>query len=529
MILTLADVWNALSQYPWPSAWPNPTLGSVVIDSRQAGPHSLFVAFRGEHVDGHTYVAHAFSRGADAALVERPPAGIAQALDTRLPPSASSIADMTSFSSSTEAPLRPGLSLCLLVDNTLRALQRVAAAWRTRFPGVRVVGVTGSVGKTTSKELIAAVLSQRYTTLKNIGNLNNEIGLPLTLLQLDSRHERVVLEMGMYDLGEIAQLCQIAKPHIGVVTNVGPVHLERLGAIERIAQAKAELVTALPADGVAVLNADDPLVDAMASQAQAQRAFGLSSQARIDARIFRYGLFADCDLWADEIMSEGLDGIRFRFHYRGRFAGQGESSVHVRVPLLGRHSVHTALRAASVGLVEGLSWEEIVSGLQDPTVQLRLVVAPGLNGATLIDDTYNASPASSLAALNLLADLDVNGGRRIAVLGDMLELGSYEEIGHRKVGARAAGVVHHLVTVGKRARWIADEAQSAGLPRARIEAVEDAQTAIAHLRLLIGPGDMVLVKGSRATGLDQIVMALTLPRSARSAADASQISFPKGA
>ena len=226
----------------------------------------------------------------------------------------------------------------------------------------------------------------------------------------------------MYDVGEIAPLCHIAPPQVGVVTNVGPVHLERLGRIERIAQAKAELVQALPADGVAVLNLDDARVAAMASQTQ--------------ARIFWYGLSPDADLWADEIQGEGLDGIRFRFHWQSEV-------LHVRVPLLGRHSVHTALRAAAVGLVEGLSWEEIVRGLQQLDVQLRLITARGLNGATVLDDTYNASPASTMAALNLLADLTVQNGRRIAVLGDMLELGSYEEEGHRKVGARAADVVEH--------------------------------------------------------------------------------------
>jgi UDP-N-acetylmuramoyl-tripeptide--D-alanyl-D-alanine ligase len=299
--------------------------------------------------------------------------------------------------------------------------------------------------------------------------------------------------MGMYDLGEITRLCVIARPDVGVITNVGPVHLERLGTMERIAAAKAELAAALPPDGVAVLNADDPLVAAMATQTM--------------AHVFTYGLTAGADLWADDIASEGMDGIRFRFHY-------GTEVVHVRVPLLGRHSVHTALRAAAVGILEGLSWEEIVSGLQETRAQLRLVVVRGLREATLLDDTYNASPSSSLAALNLLADLDVNDGRRVAVLGDMLELGSYEEQGHRLVGARAADVVNYLVTVGPRARWIADEAVAAGLSLHQVEALETVEEAIARLRLLLGPGDIVLVKGSRSARLDQIVTALSLPKGA---------------
>ncbi len=293
-------------------------------------------------------------------------------------------------------------------------------------------------------------------------------------------------------MGEIAHLCRIAQPHVGVVTNVGPVHLERLGTIERIAQAKAELVQALPAGGVAVLNADDPLVAAMASHSQ--------------ARVFWYGLSPHADLWADEIEGEGLDGIRFRFHYQG-------DVLHVRVPLLGRHSVHTALRAAAVGLIEGLSWEEIVRGLQQLDVQLRLLAARGLNGATLLDDTYNASPASTMAALNLLADLPVVNGRRIAVLGDMLELGSYEEEGHRKVGVRAADVVDYLITVGLRARLIAEEALAAGLAPAKVLALDSAEPALAKLRSIMGPGDVVLVKGSRAVRMDEIATALTDVRS----------------
>jgi UDP-N-acetylmuramoyl-tripeptide--D-alanyl-D-alanine ligase len=456
------------------AAQPPGSLSSVVIDSRQAGPGSLFVALPGEHTDGHAYVAHAFSRGAAAALVGRP-------VD------APGVLVVDARQHAVLPPLPAGEPVCILVDDPLLAMQRLAAAWRARFTP-RVMGITGSVGKTTTKEITAAVLSQRFVTLRNRGNLNNEIGLPMTVLELDERHQRVVLEMGMYDVGEIARLCRIASPQIGIVTNVGPVHLERLGTIERIAQAKAELVEALPADGVAILNADDPLVMAMSGQTRAQ--------------IFWYGLSPNADLWADEIEGEGLEGIRFRFHYHGE-------TVHVRVPLLGRHSVHTALRATAAGLVEGLSWEEIVRGMQRLDVQLRLIASRGLNGATLLDDTYNASPASTMAALNLLADLPVQNGRRIAVLGDMLELGSYEEEGHRKVGVRAADVVDLLVTVGRRAQLIAEEARAAGLHPGKVLALDDAEAALAVLRSIMGPGDVVLVKGSRAVHMDEIATALT--------------------
>ncbi|MEJ5198858.1 MAG: UDP-N-acetylmuramoyl-tripeptide--D-alanyl-D-alanine ligase, partial [Anaerolineae bacterium] len=437
---------------------------------------------RGEKTDGHLYLADAFARGASAALVEP------KALEMKLH-AAAILPDGTVRRP--EGVERGGPYL-FIVDDTVAGLQKLAGWWRSRMPAV-AIGVTGSVGKTTTKEIIANVLAQRFVTLRSEGNLNNEIGLPLTLLKLRPEHERVVLEMGMYALGEIANLCRLARPRIGVVTNVGPTHLERLGTIERIAQAKSELVQALPPaaeGGVAILNADDPLVSAMAG--------------RTAARVFTYGLDDTSDLWADEIQSEGLEGIRFRFHY-------GREVLHVHLPLLGRHSVHTALRGAAVGLVEGLSWSEIIKGLQQQRGQLRLMVVPGLRGSMLIDDTYNASPASMLAALNLLDDICNDTHRAIAVLGDMLELGSYEEAGHRLVGGRAGQVADKLITVGQRARWIADEALAVGMPRANIYTTADKNDAIAILLGLLREGDVVLIKGSRALAMEAIVDALAQP------------------
>jgi len=474
---TLSVIWATLCHQTPPDWLPDQVLSGFVIDSREAAEGSCFFALRGEHRDGHEFVMDALTRGALAVIVghidadEAAGAGISlRVVDTANPPSAG------------EAP-PPGTRWAFLVENTLQALHRLAAEWRSRFDP-RVVGITGSVGKSTSKEMIAAVLRQRYLTLKSPGNLNNEIGLPLTLLELRGAHQRAVLELGMYQVGEIAELAAIAQPQVGVITNVGPSHLERLGTIERVAEAKAELVRALPAGGVAVLNGDDPLVRPMS--------------ALTPARSFLYGLTPDCDLWASEIASEGLEGIRFRFH-------SGEDVIHVKVPLLGRHSVHTALRAAAVGLIEGLSWEEIISGLRDVSGQLRLLAAPGVGGATIIDDTYNASPASTIAALNLLEDLD---GRRIAVLGDMLELGSFEEPGHRMVGCRAASVVQHLVAIGRRARWIAEEAIACGLRPESVLVAEDNDAAAAHLRQVLGQGDIVLIKGSRGMQMEHLVSAL---------------------
>lgn len=444
-----------------------PAVTTAVVDSRQVTPGSIFFAFDGEKVDGHDFVADAFRKGAVAAVVERPLPGDHLTIDAR----------------AGQLPETLNAPMMLVVDNTLAALQQAAKAWRQRF-SARVVGITGSVGKTSTKELMHTVLSRRYRTLKSQGNYNNEIGLPLTLLRLQRHHQRAVLEMGMYVQGEIALLCDLAQPHIGVVTMIGPVHLERMGTMAAIVAAKQELVEALPADGVAILNRDDELVMSMAGHTA--------------ARVFTYGLDSRADLWADNIHSMGLEGVRFTLHHK-------QEALSVQVPLLGRHNVHTALRSTAVGLVDGMSWAEIVAGLSQTTAQLRLVAVPGPDGSIIIDDTYNASPDSMMAALNLLQDLD---GRRLAVLGDMLELGHVEERSHRLVGRRAADVAHTLIAVGQRGRWIGEEALAVGMSPDRVAIVDDVATAVSALRQHIQPNDVILVKASWGMRLDRIVAAL---------------------
>jgi UDP-N-acetylmuramoyl-tripeptide--D-alanyl-D-alanine ligase len=467
-MLTLADILEALTGFRPERA--NQVITEAVIDSRKVIPGSMFVALPGERVDGHDFVESAFQRGASLALIQREPSQPVDVVDLR-------------------GDIKPqGLSLpetpyCILVPDALQALQRIAYFWRRKL-NLRVIGITGSVGKSTTKELVAEVLEQRYSTLKNPGNLNNEIGLPISLLMLSEGHRAAVLEMGFYVPGEIAMLCDMALPQVGVITNVGTVHAERAGSQEAIARGKAELVESLPADGVAILNYDDPWVREMASKTR--------------AKVFFYGLDPRADLWADEVTGLGLEGIRFRLHY-------GNETLHVRVPLIGRHSVHTALRAAAVGLAEGLSWEEVIRGLRSGHSQLRLVAVRTENGALLLDDTYNASPESTLAALNLLDELD---GRKIAVLGDMLELGPYEVRGHEMVGVRAAEVVDELVTVGELGRIIAVSALKSGLPESAITLLATTQEAIRHLEPYLQKEDVVLVKGSRGMRMDRIVAAL---------------------
>ena len=482
-MLTLADILEALSSVR--PNWATQVITEADIDSRHVIPGSMFIALPGEHTDGHSYIEEAFARGAIVALVQRP-IKLEQTPEKPL-----YILDFRKLEAGREqlnqikGDVSPDSRFCILVVDSLKAMQQVAYFWRRRLD-LKVIGITGSVGKSTTKELVAEVLNQRYRTLKNPGNLNNEIGLPLTLLSLSEGHERAVLEMGFYVSGEIAFLCDLALPQIGIVTNIGPVHAERAGSMEAIAHGKAELVQSLPAapDGIAILNIDDPLVREMASQTRAQ--------------VFFYGLDPKADIWADDVEGLGLEGIRFQLHYRGEV-------LHIRVPMIGRHSVHTVLRAAAVGLVDGLTWQEIVRGLRSASVQLRLVAVRTAKGALILDDTYNASPQSNMAALNLLEELE---GRKVAVLGDMLELGRYSWQGHEMVGVRAAEVVDELVCVGELSTIIADAAKEAGLPEERITLLENSQQVIDYLQARLSSGDVVLIKGSRGMHMDNIVAEL---------------------
>ena len=469
-MLTVADIIEALRGFK--PEWADQEITAAVADSRLAEAGCLFVALPGEHHDGHNFIGQAFEKGARLALVQNDLSDRFPQLDLRGDSSVQPLED-------------PEAALCLRVDDSLAALQKVARSWRRKLD-LKVIGVTGSVGKSTTKELVAEVLSQRYRTLKNQGNLNNEIGLTLTLLSLNEAHERAVLEMGFYVPGEIAFLCDLALPKIGVITNIGTVHAERAGTQEDIARGKSELVQALPAapEGVAILNYDDQRVRKMAEVTK--------------ARVLFYGLDPEAELWADGVDGLGLEGVRFRLHYHGE-------TIYLRIPLIGRHSVHAALRAAAVGLADGLTWQEIVEGLRSGRSQLRLMTVRTEVGALILDDSYNASPESMLAALNLLEELD---GRKVAVLGDMLELGIYEQEGHEMVGVRAAQVADLLITVGERAQMIASAAELAGFPQDANLAMTDVPQVIDYLKDHLEQGDVVLVKGSHGMRMERIVNAL---------------------
>jgi UDP-N-acetylmuramoyl-tripeptide--D-alanyl-D-alanine ligase len=448
----------------------------VTIDSRQCSQGSLFVALQGEKQDGHEYIHAALRQGCRGAL----------ARSDRTPSAARSVPGHVyewdgrgwKHSGDGQTP-----AILVLVPDSLEALQKLGALQRSRFTPT-VVAITGSVGKSSTKELVAAVLAIKFDVLKSPKSYNNEIGLPLTLLELGAEHEVVILEMGTYGPGEITLLTEIAHPHIGIVTNVSHSHLERMGTLETIAQAKAELPAALPPNGLAVLNGDEALIRHMAAVTK--------------AAVWFYGQSEGCDLRASEVRSHGLEGISFRIEPNGE-------RRRLRSCLPGRHSVYAALAAASVGRHLGMAWDEIEAGLLDPSAQLRLLHVPGLRGATLLDDTYNASPVSCRAALELLSGLP---GRKIAVLGDMLELGSLEEQGHRQVGEWAAEVVQLLYLLGKRARWIGQAALARGMPPGRVHFCDSRDEVVTQLKEVLGRQDTVLVKGSRGLEMEHIIAAL---------------------
>ena len=443
------------------TADPNLLFSTVIHDSRLVAPGDLFVALRGEQQDGHRFIETARKAGAAGALVDSTWIGRQQPDD--------------------------GDFVYVVVPNTLEALHRLATYWRGLF-NIRMVGITGSIGKSSTKEIVAAVAAARFDVLKSVGSYNNEVGLPVSVLRLTPDTDVAVLEMGgAYRFGEISELAEIAKPDIGVVTNVTHSHLSRMGSLEAIAQTKVELVRALPEDGLALLNADDPRVAAMSADA--------------GCRVVTYGLDEGSDLQAVDVSSLGGDGIEFTLV-------RGNRTDRVHVPLLGRHSVHMTLAGIGVGFELGMDLPDIIRGFNAPSVQLRLILTPAINGATILDDHYNANPASSNAALTLLSELDAT--RRIAVFGDMLEMGEFEEEAHRIVGRRVAETADGLLTVGDRARYMHDEFTRVA-PGALAQHFDTKEDLTAALREVMGEGDLVLIKGSRGVQMETVIDQLRLP------------------
>jgi UDP-N-acetylmuramoyl-tripeptide--D-alanyl-D-alanine ligase len=438
----------------------------VHADSRSVRAGDLFVALAGERFDGHEFVAAALAAGAAGAVVRR----------DFVPPRA-------------PAADRAGRGPVLLgVADPLRAYQDLAAAYRGRFE-LPLVAVTGSNGKTTTKEMVTSVLGQRWRTLKTDGNLNNRIGVPQTLFRLAARHEAAVIEMGVDDMGQTTRLCEIVRPTLGLITNIGPDHLEFFGSMDRSAESKAELLAELPADGAAILNADD-------------RYFGLFV-ARTRCRVVSFGLAAVADVRAEDIAPHGRDGAQFRLVLPGRAR---RPLARIRAP--GEHNVQNALAASAVGVALGLPAAAIVAGLARFRPAAMRSQVEHRHGVRIINDCYNANPASMRAAVRLLAETP-SEGRRIAVLGDMLELGPTTAELHGEVGEYvAAQGIDVLLTCGPLARELAGGARAAGLGALRIGEFVDAAAAAAGLLEVVRAGDVVLVKGSRGVRLERVVQAL---------------------
>ena len=457
--MKVSELYDLVSSHLVEAVGPEPDhlpLPPIRPDSRQVRPGEGFLALRGGRVHGAEFIADALTRGARLILTDR-----------------ISAADR-------DLARKVGAQIWVL-DDPLTAVQDAARTWRGRL-GVTVVGITGSVGKTTTKEAVAAVLAERYRVLKSPGNLNTEVGLPLTLLSLGPEHQVAVLEMGMYQAGDIAFLCGIARPQLGVVTAVGPSHLERLGSLEAIANAKAELVEYLPESGVAVLNGDDPVVSAF--------------DARTRARVVKFGWVRPADVAATDVRMGGLLGTDLRVR-------AGGECRRLRLGLAGRPGLYAALAAVAVGRVFGLDWVEVERGLLKVSVDQRLAVLPGVGGRRVVDDSYNSSPASLAGALEFLGQLP---GRKLAILGDMLELGPMEAEAHREAGRLAARVLDVLIAVGPRAALMADAAREAGL--GAVYQTSDPAEAAAVARAQSGPGDWVLVKASRGLRLERAVQLL---------------------
>lgn len=423
------------------------TFSSVSTDTRTIGAESLFVALTGDTFDGHDFLAQAKDKGAIGALVKK-----GKAVD--------------------------GL-ICIEVESPLLGYQQLANYHRRRFD-IPVVAVTGSSGKTTTKEMVAAVLATKFNVLKTEKNFNNEIGLPKTLLQLTEEHEVCVVEMGMRGLGQIDELARIAEPTVGIVTNVGNSHIELLGSRENIGKAKAELIQHIPADGVAILNEDDDIVREMASLTKGKTIYyGIKEKATISGFNLRYK----------------KDGIKFTCRCF-------DEVFDVFLPMIGEHNVYDALAAIGAGRALGVSSQRIAKGLghfSGMPMRQEIISFPDI---VVLNDAYNANPASMAESIKALGQLD--GKRKIAMLGDMLELGGFTEESHREIGRLLVEEGYSEVyTFGEAARFIALEAKSAGLKAAYVcsSHLDMANLYFDHRK----KGDVILVKGSRGLRMERVV------------------------
>ncbi len=430
---------------------PDRVFSGVTTDSRKVAAGNLFIPLIGEKFDGHDYIEQCCNNGAAVCLTQKP------------------------------VPEKQGCT-AILVGDTAKALRDLAAWHRNKYD-IPVVGITGSVGKTSTKDMMACVLSKKYEVLKTQGNFNNEIGLPLTLLNLEARHEAAVIEMGMSGFGEISRLTAVAQPQIAVITNIGVSHIEKLGSQRGILRAKLEILEGLKPGGAVVLNGDDPLLR--------------EQSGKLGFKTIYYGMEQSSDYTAGAYKSLGEAGTCFNISLEGR-------EYVVKVPVPGIHNVYNALAAIAVGIEMNIPMDTIIDGIggYSPGNMRQNIIT--YNGMKIINDAYNASPQSVQASINVLEEL-ASGSRSIAVLGDMLEMGTMSEELHYSVGSFIKDKkLDYLVTVGMDSENISRAVTDSGNKSIKTRHFADTAQALEYILGIIGRGDYILIKGSRGMKMEQI-------------------------
>jgi len=440
---------------------PDISIAGISTDSREILPGGIFFALRGDKFDGHDFVHTVVAKGASCIVVDR----------------------------RHEIKLPPGIDTAMIVvEDTLTALGDMASWWRHQFD-VRVAGITGSAGKTTTKEMTAHILALSSETLKNKGNLNNLIGLPLTVFQLENKTAKMVLEMGMNRPGEIGRLTGIADPDVGLITNIGRAHLEGLGDMEGVARAKTELLERMSPQGKVILNGDDDLL--------------MKASSRFKREVTTFGLKAENDVRADGVKGLGKDGTSFVLHFRG-------DSMEVTIRLPGLHNLYNALAAASIALSMNEPLANIAVGLNRyDGLKGRFKSVSLAKDIILIDDTYNSNPSSLRASLNSAKDMAGGGKRLIVGLGEMLELGDETVQAHLEAGGMVADTgASWFFAMGDHAAEMKNGAIKKGLDRERVFKVETHDEMIKGIEAVLEPGDVIFLKGSRRIGLDSVARGL---------------------
>ncbi|MBC7765955.1 MAG: UDP-N-acetylmuramoyl-tripeptide--D-alanyl-D-alanine ligase [Hyphomonadaceae bacterium] len=432
----------------------NGEISAICTDSRKIEKGMFFVPLCGVRFDGHDYITQCFEQGAVGCVTDR-----------EIPAYANGVA--------------------ILVRDTTKALGDIARSYHAKL-ATPIVAITGSVGKTTTKEMIAAVLAEKFNTLKTQGNFNNEIGMPLTLLKLEPTHEMAVVEMGMSGMGEIERMAKIAQPSIGVITNIGMSHIEKLGSQQNILKAKLELFTDFQADNIAILNADDLML--------------YGQRGRLPCKTVYYGIYNHvADIRAENIRYEGENGTTFEVTWQGK-------AYLVKIGQPGEHNVYNALAAIAVGVCVNIEMTKIIEGLTQYIPEKMRMQIYEVNGIKFIDDCYNASIASMRAALGVLGDMQ--GVRKVAILGDMLEMGGFSQKAHQEVGEVVARKgVDLLIATGWDAQFMTQSAIKNGLKPEQAHYFSDKAQAIAFAKSVVITGDAVLVKASRSMQMEAFIKA----------------------